>query len=382
MSVISDRSDSPGIFLPSFGTLHEPAEPSAYTYLDHMASLDIDRENKFIRGTSIICTIGPACNDVPTLISMMRSGMNIARLNMSHRTQAYHKETIDFVRQAVTEYEKEIGVPYHPVAIALDTKGPEIRTGLASGVKYLKKGNTVIVTTDEKYAADCTEERIFVDYKNMTKVVSIGSKIYIDDGLISLIVQSISGPDILCLVENDGKYSSNLGINLPGAKVDLPAVSEKDRRDIQFAVDNDLDIIFASFIRNAAAVREIRQLLGDKGAHVKIISKIENSEGVENIDEIIDESDGIMVARGDLGIEIPTQKIFLAQKMMIAKCNVVGKDIELPNLRIKSTHLLKFILIIRQTSDLCHSNAGVHDREQPADESRDNGRGERCPGRS
>jgi pyruvate kinase len=303
--------------LPLFG--------SAHTHLEHMASLDIDRENRFIRGTSIICTIGPACNDVTTLVSMMRSGMNIARLNMSHRDQVYHKETIDLVRQAVTVYEKEIGVPYHPVAIALDTKGPEIRTGIADGVKYLKKGNTVIVTTNDAYAKNSTEERIYVDYKNITKVISIGSKIFIDDGLISLTVQSISDPDIVCLVDNDGKFSSTLGINLPGTKVDLPAVSDKDKRDIQFAVANDLDIIFASFIRTAAAVREIRDLLGEAGAHIKIISKIENSEGVENIDEIIAESDGIMVARGDLGIEIPTQKIFLAQKMMIAKCNAVGE---------------------------------------------------------
>ena len=299
-----------------------------FTVLDHLASLDIDIQNRHIRGTSIICTIGPASRSVPTLINMMKAGMNIARLNFSHGTHEYHKETIDNIREAVSLYQKEINVPYHPVSIALDTKGPEIRTGLLSGPSdiLLKKGSSVRITTDLSYEDKCSEQVIFVDYKNISKVVKKGSRVYIDDGLISLRVTQINGNDVVCEVENSGSLGSRKGVNLPGTEIDLPAVSEKDRKDIQFAVDQGLDIIFASFIRTASNVLEIRNLL-PKDSRILIISKVENHEGVDKIKSIISASDGIMVARGDLGIEIATEKIFIAQKMMIANCNLLGKPV-------------------------------------------------------
>ncbi|GJE85729.1 pyruvate kinase [Phanerochaete sordida] len=281
-------------------------------------------ETKYYRKTAIISTIGPKVNTPEKLAELMRAGVNIVRMNFSHGEYEYHQSVIDNTRAAVAA-----NPGFRPIAIALDTKGPEIRTGLMKDGQDIpiKAGHEFIVSVDDKYSKACDDKVLYMDYKNLPKVTAPGKLIYVDDGILSLLVTAIDGTNVHVRALNNGTLSSRKGVNLPKTDVDLPALSEKDKADLRFGVKNGVDMIFASFIRRAEDVRHIREVLGPDGAKIKIIVKIENEQGVANFDEILAETDGVMVARGDLGIEIPASQVFIAQKMMISKCNMAGKPV-------------------------------------------------------
>ncbi|KAI8334040.1 pyruvate kinase [Blakeslea trispora] len=258
------------------------------------------------------------------MITQLRNaGLNVVRMNFSHGSYEYHRSVIENTRKSCQMY------PGRPTAIALDTKGPEIRTGLMKeNVEIaIKAGHEFTLTVNDEYKEKCDDQYMYIDYKNLPKVIEKGKNIFVDDGILSLEVIEVFEDGVRVRALNDGKLCSRKGVNLPGTPVDLPALSEKDITDLQFGVENKVDIIFASFIRRGQDVKDIRQALGEAGKNIKIISKIENHQGVENFDDILEQTDGIMVARGDMGIEIPLERVFIAQKMMIAKCNLVGKSV-------------------------------------------------------
>ncbi|KAL3229697.1 hypothetical protein RNJ44_01833 [Nakaseomyces bracarensis] len=277
-----------------------------------------------LRKTAIIGTIGPKTNNVDTLVALRKAGLNIVRMNFSHGSYEYHQSVIDNARKSEQVY------PGRPLAIALDTKGPEIRTGTnRDDVDYpIPPNHEMIFSTDDKYAKTSDDKIMYVDYKNITKVITPGRIIYVDDGVLSFeVLQVIDDKTLKVKSLNAGKISSHKGVNLPGTDVDLPALSEKDRADLQFGVKNGVHMIFASFIRTADDVLTIREVLGEKGKDIKIIVKIENQQGVNNFDDILKVTDGVMVARGDLGIEIPAPEVLAVQKKLIAKCNLAGKPV-------------------------------------------------------
>eukprot|EP00871_Galdieria_phlegrea_P003048 jgi/Galph1/3744/GphlegSOOS_G2427.1 len=276
------------------------------------------------RRTSIICTIGP--KSLPKIGELLDAGMNVMRLNFSHGTHEYHQSCIKKLHE---ELKKRPGML---CAIALDTKGPEIRTGLFVDSKdvQIEKGSQVVITIDEEFREKGTSSKFFIEYKSLCTTVKPGMYIFISDGTLRLKVVECRQTEVVCEAANSATIGDQKGVNLPGAKVDLPAVSKKDIDDLRFGVQQGVDVVFASFIREGFQVEEIRKILteaGPDGKNIKIFSKIENQQGLDNFEEILKATDGVMVARGDLGIEIPPSKVFVAQKKIIRACNIAGKPV-------------------------------------------------------
>lgn len=276
-----------------------------------------ERNDNHMRKTKIVCTIGPAVDEENTLKLLMEAGMDVARLNFSHGTLEEHKARIERIKKVRNELNL-------PIPIILDTKGPEIRTGLLEqNPTELSVGDRFTLYTEEKLG---NKDGVSVTYPYLNEDVSVGTHILIDDGLIELIVEAIDGNDVITSVLNGGPLGNRKSINLPNTATRLPSLSDKDIADIEFGVKHEVDFIAASFVRNGQAIDEIRDILKDLGApEIRIIAKIENQEGLDNIEEILDRADALMVARGDMGVEIPMEQVPAIQKELIRMCYMIGK---------------------------------------------------------
>lgn len=273
-----------------------------------------------MKKTKIVCTMGPNSNDEHIMRALVRGGMDIARFNFSHGTHEEQKARMDMLKRIRLEEGKH-------TAILLDTKGPEIRTKLLKDGKKvtLKEGSQFILSIEDIIG---DETRVGITYDGLVQDAVIGGKILIDDGLIELEVLQKTATELICYVINGGELGERKGVNVPNVPVRLPAITEKDKEDIRFGVEQDIDFIAASFVRNAECISEIKALLRECGApYTPVIAKIENAEGIKNLDEIIRVADGIMVARGDLGVEIPAEEVPHLQKIMIKKCNDAFKPV-------------------------------------------------------
>ncbi len=271
-----------------------------------------------MRKTKIICTIGPASESEEKLRELMIAGMNVARFNFSHGSHEEHKKKFD----RVIKISNELGIP---VATLLDTKGPEIRLkDIEGGKTELVAGQKFILTTEDILG---NNEKVSITYKNLKNDISAGTTILIDDGLIEMVVDSIEETDIICTVVNGGPISNHKGVNVPGAVLSMPYISEVDRSDIMFGCDMGFDFIAASFVRCKEDILEVRKILDEHNSHMKIIAKIENMQGIGNLEDILTVSDGIMVARGDMGVEIPMEEVPVVQKRMIKMAEAQGKHV-------------------------------------------------------
>lgn len=271
-----------------------------------------------MRKTKIICTIGPASESVERLRELMKAGMNVARFNFSHGTH----EEMQVKYERVVQTREELGLP---VATLLDTKGPEIRLrDFEGGRVELVPGQRFVLTTEEIVG---TSEKAAISYKNLKNDISVGTTILIDDGLIEMKVEEIAGEEIVCKVINGGQVSNHKGVNVPGAMLSMPYISQVDKEDILFGIEMGFDFLATSFTRCKEDILAVRQILEEHGSDMKVIAKIENMQGIQNLEEILEAADGIMVARGDMGVEIPLEEVPVMQKKMIKMANTQGKHV-------------------------------------------------------
>ncbi len=272
-----------------------------------------------MRKTKIVCTLGPATDNEEVLRQMMLEGMNVARCNFSHATYDEHKKRMDMIKKL----RKEVG---QPVAILLDTKGPEVRVkNFKDGRVTLEEGQLFTLTADE---VEGTKDKVSVTYNRLYEDLEVGMRVLIDDGLIEMTAEQVDRTNIVCRVINGGVVSNHKGVNVPDVDLSMPYISDKDREDILFGISQDVDFIAASFVQKKEDILQLRRLLEKNGgSDIKIIAKIENAQGVTNIDDIIEVSDGIMVARGDMGVEIPYEEVPVIQKKIIKKVYRTGKQV-------------------------------------------------------
>lgn len=315
------------------------------TLLGHMCKLNFTQPVSQQRLTTVVGTISKSSRNKDVLKKMIISGMRIARLNFSHETHEHHAETLRLLRISEEECSKEVGYLIK-IAVALDTKGSEIRTGLLeAGLNAqieLKATDSVRLTINRDLMDKGNRDCIYVDFENIINVVFPGCFVYINDGSLKLVVKEVGVDCITCQVERGGILGSRKNVNIPGVFLNLPAVSKKDVNDLKFALHHKVDIIFASSMRNASSVNEIRSILGVQGKRVKIIAKIECEQSLHNVDEIITAADGILFANADIAIEIHYAKVFLAQKAVIERCNRAGKPIILATKLLESMRYTNF----------------------------------------
>ena len=282
------------------------------------------------RRTKIVCTLGPASSASEQVEQLAAAGMNVARLNMSHGDHASHRQVVRTIRELNER------LP-HPIAVLLDLRGPAIRTGDRHGHLSLEVGQEFFITVDP--TADPEERTIHVDYQDLVQQLKVGDRITVDNGLINLEVLEVRARALRCRVQDGGVLGSRRHINLPGVRINLPSITEQDVADIRFAAEHDVDFLAVSFVRSAEAVRDARRISAEAGGrHMRIIAKIENQEGLDNLDAIIDAADGIMVARGDLGVEVEYEMLPAAQRDMVRRCAIAGKPV------IVATHLLESMI--------------------------------------
>lgn len=296
------------------------------TLLDHICELEISHPATHHRLVSLIATISHSSRNLDTIYHMILKGVNIFRLNFSHESHEMHSKTLELVHEALERIQYETG-HLRTVAIAADTRGPQIRTGLLDGEVILRSGDNIRLSINRDLYDKGNKEAVYVDYSNIINLTKTGDRLFIDDGKLLLHIMEVGVDGLLCEVIQGGQLNNNCNVILPEVEIDLPAVSEKDMYDIQFSMKANVDFLFASAVRSAKNVKELRTVLGEKGKHIKIIAKMDSKIALSRFSEILRAADGLLLSRADLGTQIPMEKLFITQKSILGQCNKAGKPV-------------------------------------------------------
>ncbi|KAH8244124.1 hypothetical protein KR026_000010 [Drosophila bipectinata] len=303
-----------------------PVLKEGSTQLDHICELEISHPATHHRLVSLIATISHSSRNLDTIYHMILKGVNIFRLNFSHESHEMHSKTLELVHEALERIQHETG-HLRTVAIAADTRGPQIRTGLLDGEVFLRSGDNIRLSINRDLYDKGNKEAVYVDYMNIINLTKTGDRLFIDDGKLLLHIMEVGVDGLLCEVIQGGQLNNNCNVILPEVEIDLPAVSEKDMYDIQFSMKANVDFLFASAVRSAKNVKELRTVLGEKGKHIKIIAKMDSKIALSRFSEIMRAADGLLLSRADLGTQIPMEKLFITQKSILGQCNKAGKPV-------------------------------------------------------